>query len=122
MIMISGVLIIRSIRTRVPFYTKPVLIKKKLVTVGSYPTVYVRKSTRCYGPGYKSEPRCVIGSIAFEQCIECFNIAPTAFLTFHRRCNNRKINSLRLHTALINVVHRLTSGFYFFQLSVIFSS
>lgn len=46
--MISSGLIIRSIQSRVPFYTKPVLIKKKLVTGGSYPTVYVGKSTRCY--------------------------------------------------------------------------
>lgn len=45
--MISLGLIVRSIHSRVPFYTKPVSIKKKLVTGKSYPTVYVRKSTRC---------------------------------------------------------------------------
>lgn len=32
--MISRSLIVRSIRSRVPFYTKPVPIKKKLVTAG----------------------------------------------------------------------------------------
>lgn len=54
----------------------------------------------------------------FEQCIECFNIKRTAFLTFHRRCNNRKINSLRLLRALINVLHGAASRL-FFHLGVI---
>lgn len=88
-------------------------IKNKLVTARPNPTVYVWKSTRFLS----SKPR--FGTAVpyrrnrLEQCFECFNIAPTAFLTFHRSCNNRKINSLRLLAALINVVHGAGVAFIF---------
>lgn len=114
--MISRSLIVRSIRSRVPFYTKPVPIKKKLVAVGF--RQFTLENQQGARVGLDVGTRCVIGPISLEQCVECFNIAPTAFLTFHRRCNNRKINSLRLLRALINVEHSATSRSFFHLLVV----
>lgn len=65
------------------------------------------------GVGRRGRNRGALSARSLEQYLECFNINPTAFLTFHRCCNNRKINSLRLLRALINVVHSAASRLFF---------